>query len=202
MRNLLGDKPLEPVAEIKDLPAHVFDGIMSRDGTHWTLDGLRSAKPWVRSIRTYDGAGKEINSLSVDKTDRWGALALDSADKILAMQVADGSDWDLVEASTGNLIGREKGQLLAMSQGAKKRLKGGLPEPGDSTGSRRIGLYFDNADSPSLVLELGRHVTTTRAFAFSPDGRYAAWGNRDGTVTVCDFAEVQRRLAELGLGWD
>jgi hypothetical protein len=84
LRNLLGDKPLVPLAEINDFPAHVFDGVMSRDGNHWTLDGLRSVKPWVRSIRTYDDAGREIYGLSIDKTDQWGAFVLDSADKKLA----------------------------------------------------------------------------------------------------------------------
>jgi len=28
-----------------------------------------------------------------------------------------------------------------------------------------------------------------------------AWGRIDGTVVVADLPEVQRRLAELGLGW-
>jgi WD40 repeat protein len=202
LRNLMGGEPLKPLAEINDFPGHVFDGVMSRDGTHWTLDGLRSVNPWVRSIRTYDGAGREINSLSIDKTEKWGALVLDSDDKILALHVANGPDWDLVEAGSGKLIGREQGSLRAMAQRAKKRLKGGVPEANDSAGSKKVGLYLESKSSPAIVLELGRHVTSTRAFAFSPDGRYAAWGNRDGTVTVSDFAEVQRRLAELGLGWD
>jgi hypothetical protein len=37
--------------------------------------------------------------------------------------------------------------------------------------------------------------------SFSPDGREVAWGNREGSVSVCDLDEVQRRLAEVDLGW-
>jgi hypothetical protein len=36
---------------------------------------------------------------------------------------------------------------------------------------------------------------------FSRDGRIVAWGEPDGTVSVCNLVEVQRRLAEFGLGW-
>jgi hypothetical protein len=36
---------------------------------------------------------------------------------------------------------------------------------------------------------------------FSLDGRFAVWGDADGTVTVFEPAEVQRRLARFGLGW-
>ena len=32
-------------------------------------------------------------------------------------------------------------------------------------------------------------------------GTQLAWGNIDGTVTVADLNEVQRRLAAEGLGW-
>jgi hypothetical protein len=36
---------------------------------------------------------------------------------------------------------------------------------------------------------------------FTLDGRLVAWGSADGTVSVCDLVEVQRRLAEISLGW-
>jgi hypothetical protein len=35
---------------------------------------------------------------------------------------------------------------------------------------------------------------------FSENGRYLAWGNRDGTVQVADIVDLQRRLAKVGLG--
>jgi hypothetical protein len=36
---------------------------------------------------------------------------------------------------------------------------------------------------------------------FSRDGLHLAWGNTDGTVSLLDLKEIQRRLAAVGLGW-
>jgi hypothetical protein len=36
---------------------------------------------------------------------------------------------------------------------------------------------------------------------FAPDGRHVAWGGSDHAVVVCDLAELQRAMAEFGLGW-
>ena len=46
----------------------------------------------------------------------------------------------------------------------------------------------------SMLTEEGRPT-------FSQDGALLAWGNRDGTVTVCHLEDVQRRLAAIGFGW-
>jgi hypothetical protein len=32
-------------------------------------------------------------------------------------------------------------------------------------------------------------------------GRALAWGNTDGTVSLCDLAEARSRLSDLGLDW-
>ena len=44
-------------------------------------------------------------------------------------------------------------------------------------------------------------ATPSRGGQFSLDGRFAAWGHSDGTVTLFEPEEVQRRLARSGLGW-
>jgi WD40 repeat protein len=36
---------------------------------------------------------------------------------------------------------------------------------------------------------------------FSRDGNLLAWGSQDGTVSVCDLEELNRRLAEIKLDW-
>jgi sugar/nucleoside kinase (ribokinase family) len=38
---------------------------------------------------------------------------------------------------------------------------------------------------------------------FSPDldGRYVLWGNPSGLVSLADLVEIQKRLAEVRLGW-
>ena len=44
-------------------------------------------------------------------------------------------------------------------------------------------------------------AATSGTSAFNPAGTHLAWGNADGTVTVGDIGEIQRRLAAVGLGW-
>ena len=52
------------------------------------------------------------------------------------------------------------------------------------------------------ILNLDRdHQGTCVRKQFSRDGSLFVWGNLDGTVNVCDIAEVRRRLTEIGLGW-
>jgi hypothetical protein len=51
-----------------------------------------------------------------------------------------------------------------------------------------------------VTFDIGR-VYDNRFVNFSPDGIYLAWGEGDGTVTMCDLPLIQIKLAELGLGW-
>jgi hypothetical protein len=36
---------------------------------------------------------------------------------------------------------------------------------------------------------------------FNPAGNLLAWGNPDGTVSVCDLEQLRERLNEVQLGW-
>ena len=54
---------------------------------------------------------------------------------------------------------------------------------------------------PFLRIVRDVNVSGSDAMKFSQDGNHIVWGNQDGTVTVCDLNEVQRRLAGVGLGW-
>ena len=40
-----------------------------------------------------------------------------------------------------------------------------------------------------------------RQLSFSPDGRHAIVGRKDGTVSVLDLVEINKQLTKLGLGW-
>jgi hypothetical protein len=37
--------------------------------------------------------------------------------------------------------------------------------------------------------------------AFDPTGGFLLFGNRDGTVYVCNLEQVRKRLDEVGMGW-
>jgi hypothetical protein len=36
---------------------------------------------------------------------------------------------------------------------------------------------------------------------FNAKSSQVLWGNKDGTITVCEINEVLRKLAEVGLNW-
>jgi hypothetical protein len=50
-------------------------------------------------------------------------------------------------------------------------------------------------------VDLGIDSHTNSAVEFDAAGRTFAWGTTEGTVYVADLNEVQRRLANVHLGW-
>ena len=68
--------------------------------------------------------------------------------------------------------------------------------------NRKIQLALVPRGQAERVLDLDRdNKGSCIRKQFSPDGSLFVWGNLDGTVNVCDIAEVRRRLTEIGLGW-
>ena len=61
-------------------------------------------------------------------------------------------------------------------------------------------LYRPDDKAPLVTLGIDAHPSTGD-YGFNAAGNHLAWGNRDGSVIVCDFHEVQRKLAAIGLGW-
>ncbi|HEV2945825.1 MAG TPA: hypothetical protein VGX70_00520 [Gemmataceae bacterium] len=63
-----------------------------------------------------------------------------------------------------------------------------------------LSLYRRGKAEP--LVTLGLESYDFRFSQFNRDGTHVAWGNRDGTVTVCDLPEINRRLREVGLNWE
>ena len=60
---------------------------------------------------------------------------------------------------------------------------------------------FERGRAGRMVKILVTGSTVSTYAEFSPDGLHVAWGNPDGTVSLCDLPEIQRRLAEVRMGW-
>ena len=82
-----------------------------------------------------------------------------------------------------------------MSPGGQLFLSGLAPD----YDMHKIVLWAPRQETPLLTIT--SNVLGPSASQFSPGGRFAVWGNPDGTVTVFELEEVQRRLARFGLGW-
>ena len=69
----------------------------------------------------------------------------------------------------------------------------------DNATSTRLSLV-PRGGQPVLDLDRDQRGSCVRK-QLSPGGDRFVWGTIEGTVFVCDFAEVRRRLTEMGLGW-
>jgi hypothetical protein len=63
----------------------------------------------------------------------------------------------------------------------------------------RVALYRHDHGHLLASFELNSPILWD--LASDREGRLLIWGNSDGTVTVCDLAEIHRRLAAVGLAW-
>jgi hypothetical protein len=67
------------------------------------------------------------------------------------------------------------------------------------TGRYEFHYYPDGGGGPKIAFaELGE---TASNLVFGPDSRHVAWGGSKFDVVVCDLVELQRAMAEYGLGW-
>jgi WD40 repeat protein len=198
LRNLLGPEPLRPIAEIRDYNWYVQQGVVAPDGSAFILSGFsgRSGN-LVRSTSAYASAsGKKLWTIpsEVPPSAWMVGFQFDPTGRFLSL----------------NNDRRDVSQLLAMPD----RTYLGIQLPGShilgpaarrwlmrSDSSAGVGgswyLWERGRKEPLLELEM-REAGPAR---FDRDGRLAVFGQTDGTVTICDLAEVQKRLAEVGLGW-
>jgi hypothetical protein len=60
-------------------------------------------------------------------------------------------------------------------------------------------IYQDQDKQPLITLDIDELRSTCTQFISK--GSHVAWGNRDGTVTMCDLEVIWRRLAQTNLWW-
>jgi hypothetical protein len=197
VRDLLSDNPTEPIAEIQDFRRLVYCAACTRDGSHVVVDGLGGPDGNRRFLKIFNTAGQEVCDIPTTRTDPDGWLIMDSAGTRLAALTENGSVATLLEFPSGRYLGRLTPKPSCLSPQA--RLWGNI----GLTCDPRCGLWLFRWDGVRSVPMLGLGVDSqvTRA-KFSADGTRVAWGDASGTVSVCHIPEVQKRLAEIGLGWE
>jgi hypothetical protein len=198
LRNLLGPDPLRPIAEIRDYNWGVQNHAVAPDGTTIILTGLGGRKGHlVRSTSAYASTdGRKLWTIPSDvpPSDWSVAFHFDPTGRVLSLD----NDYrgisqllampDLtplgIQITTAHVLGPEARRWLTWS-----------------ASSSRVGaswhLWDRGRKEPLVDLDLG----DAGPARFDRNGRLAIFGRVDGTVTVCDLVEVQKRLAEVGLGW-
>jgi hypothetical protein len=164
---------------------------VSADGRYFVIPGernLRDAKGQIvgleRLVKVFESStGEEIDSRPN------GNFLLDSTGTLMQFQLADppNAPCELREFPSGKVVG-------SLAQGATAL---GLQVSAASLDEFGLSLYRNSDKTPRLNLR-GDTSCSPGPWTFSRDGSLLAWGNRDGTVTVCHLEEVRQRLAALG----
>ena len=113
---------------------------------------------------------------------------IDPLGKIAFLQGQEETDEGLFETSTGAKVGDLNG-VAALGPEASIYVFGG--EKGYTLARRK-----DNKDLAHLNTDF-----LATGYLFDKTGRYIFISNRDGSITVWDLKELQKRLTEFGLGW-
>jgi hypothetical protein len=196
IRRLDGDAP-QLLAEIADFNRHVFHSELTGDGRSLLIEGLSgSSKAPERLLKAFDIAGNralwtlkdthpevEMASFHFDPTGRL-FMRRDPEDRVHLLEFPSRALLETYGKDDARAI------VCSLSPGGRLRLTLEGQQP-------RVRLWAARQESL-----LGANTATSgRGCQFSLDGRFAVWGNSDGSLTVFDPAEVQHRLARVGLGW-
>jgi serine/threonine protein kinase/WD40 repeat protein len=193
--DLLGRNSLEPIQRFREANLGLPNIAFSPDGTILVVDG-RSGEPGkveVRAITAYDVASG---------TRRWSVPSrLNKFEKSWITFDPTGA-FTIVRSApdTAVLLDTKTGQIRNLDD----RL--GMPGPG-----AKLGIWVSSEVNQARLLERGRErplltidilTTPIGLDRFTRNGRSIVGVSPLGDwITVCDLAEIQRRLAEVKLGW-
>jgi WD40 repeat protein len=189
------------VKGIEDFNLHIYGSHASADGLYLIVDGESGAPGKVRrQIRVFDGrTGQQLwakDSLFthdvmgyyMNPQARFVLLRLHDpdgpTDRLLKVDLASGAVLDTVTEVNETRSFFERYWI-------------------DNTQDHPNALALYRRRDRALLLHLGLDAAwnVMRGTAFNAAETHLAWGNGDGSVDVCDLAEIQRRLAQVGLGW-
>jgi serine/threonine protein kinase/WD40 repeat protein len=189
--DLLHAAIIEPFVEFKEFKRNVTVDVVSPNAGYFVIRGMPDpADPLRRSIKVMDGAPgkKEILSLHevVSRPEQFSVSSTDPTGQLLVLQMASGdqSTSTLFEMPSGKMV-RSLADLSTPSTGAK--LWGNQSPSHDGGGSPLVNLDHDQRSSC--------------AGPFNVRSTHTAFGTHDGSVSVFDLEEIQRRLAQFRLGW-
>jgi serine/threonine protein kinase/WD40 repeat protein len=199
LRVLTEGKRPQLVTEMGELNTHVFFTQAAPNGSVFAAQGMHDGgKGKGCFVHVFEGlSGRELWSRQARLDNAGGRLILDPLGKMLAHPTHDSKRKEqvsLVRATTGEYQESYVTLPIALDPGSRYWVAPGtVAENGCSLG--RLG-----EQEPFIRLGLGQPVVAEEA-QFNQTGTHLAWGNADGTVTVCDLEKVRRRLDELELGW-
>jgi WD40 repeat protein len=197
VRDLLGAQPLQPFAQLHGFERQIFDAASSPDGRYIIAEGYGGPHGADLRIKAFESlTGRELWSVDPKRPDsKSGRVYVDPTGTVVSGELAHDDTARLYRMPGGEFI-RDLpwkpgcigpgGQMWATTMAvAPKR------QPG-------VSLLRHQDKLPLIVLGIDRRISSI-VMQFDREGRRVAWGNADGTVSVCDLEEIRNRLAGLGL---
>jgi WD40 repeat protein len=200
LRNLAAAGPPE-VQEVSDFNWSVYCGVAPADGRCFLVEGVHADAAGLRqSVLALDGATGAVRWTRQLPGITHGDWVLLDPDGELAALWLHGSlpqGVALVQLSTGEPVDFLRDALLCLGPGGRRIVETGPARPGVSHPG--FALLPRGGTAPLVVLGIDGDPFSHPTFDRSGD--VLAWGNNDGTVTVCQLESIRARLAEVGLGW-
>jgi hypothetical protein len=185
MRNLLGPEPLKRLWTTDTYPGRVFEAKMARNASCVVVSSGIVGGDQSRELLDV-AKGTKLWSLSTG-----GAFSLDPLGKYLAIG-QDSGGASLLSIPDCRMVD----QLARFPKCLAPEAAFGS-ENGSSGG---YALIRRHAKEPVVTIGSNREVSSIKN-EFSADGRFIAWGNIDGTVSVCEIEKLRRELAAFGMAW-
>ena len=198
LRRLTVPDRIEVVREIDDFNIHLYGAAVTPDGSTFLAEGTGSTAGGAvsRSFKAFDGAtGRDFWSAPVLSKNSSAIVMIDPDGRVHWREPDNNGGkvlpWPLKDVRTGLALGHIDPAPLALGPGANRWFSRVTDFGGAFT------LMEKGHDRPRLLIP----APDSAAGVFGPDGLHFAHGHSDGTVTVLDLGEIQRRLAEFHLGW-
>jgi WD40 repeat protein len=194
--DLLGPTPTQSIAEIDSFAGHIYDIEIAPDGTLFAVAGIGTEGGMPRRLfHVYKAStGEFVRALPTRQVlDVSGCFFLDPTSKFLSVTL-DPTVPAMSLFALPNLEPRGTTDAMIRTLGPGASRAFGVP----NDGTPQLVLA-DLADDRPL-LRIAQDVGAL-GFSFSPDGLRVVVGRKDGTVSVLDLVEINRRLSELHLGW-
>jgi len=198
IRNLLGPTGVRPIAQIETLNRPPLAEFVCPDGTCFVIEGTYDSSAGRRqTIVALDSVtGKEWWSIPLSNTCTSARLIPDTSGQLVAAWLLTDSSVTLLDMHSGRPLRTLESEPTALGPGAASLV---FPQRIFTGLSQGFGLHYQGNSTPQIILGIDMEASTYPRF--SQDGNLLIWGNRDGTVTVCDLPQIRSRLAEASLDW-
>jgi eukaryotic-like serine/threonine-protein kinase len=189
LRDLSGDDPVRPLAEIDRFQGRVLKGAAHPEGRYFLAEGkLRADDLQAEEIVAFDGTtGKPIWTHVPTEPEVWPTL--DPLGSVLSYTLGGEKSIVLVDIPSEDIQRLPLSGIQAVSPHGEEWLMRHL-------GRRGLIWWRRGADRHLAALgsDFNAHLSSPR---FSRDGRMAVFGTSEGLIVVCDLPEIERRLAEF-----